>query len=103
MFLVINKGLKTLDSVLNLKEMQRLVGIEGEEAYIEAVYNQFFDPTITLICDDEFKFKGLSPTCLTKQGITLHGQVLVVKNTGENFTGLTQKQEAIVKKELIIL
>ncbi|MDF0553128.1 DUF3846 domain-containing protein [Kamptonema sp. UHCC 0994] len=93
---------KKSEQMLTLKEMQQLVGIQGESAYIEAVYNQFTDPTIVLLCDDEFLLKGFSPTCKTKAGLTLHGQVLVLSTTDSDFCLLTEEQFAILKAALLL-
>jgi hypothetical protein len=35
-------------------EIQKLVGIPGEEAFFEGVYQRYSDPLIAILCDDEF-------------------------------------------------
>lgn len=104
MFLIINsEGMKTQESIPDLQEMKRLVGVENESAYIEFVFRQFSDLSIALVCDDEFVLKNLSPTCRTKQHI-LCGQILVValRNDGE-IQSLTAQQIEQVKQELQLL
>ena len=86
--------------MLTLKEMQNLVGVEDEPAFIEvASYRSFSDPAISMICDDEFLMKECQPTCITIEGHVIHGQVLVLGTNGEDndFSLLTKKQVEIVK------
>ncbi|MDQ2096785.1 MAG: DUF3846 domain-containing protein [Tychonema bourrellyi B0820] len=88
--------------MLTLKEMQNLVGIEGEPAYIEvASYRSFSDKSIAIICDDEFLIKGFEPTCSTIEGNVIHGQVLVLgtNKAKEDFDLLSQEQVEIVKSQ----
>ena len=96
--------------MLTLKEMQNLVGIEGQPAYIEvASYRSFFDKSlatkpsgrIAMICDDEFLLKECQPTCITMEGNVIHGQVLVLgtNKAAEDFGLLSQRQVEIVKSQ----
>ena len=88
--------------MLTLKEMQNLVGIEGEPAYIEvASYRSFSDKSIAMICDDEFLMKGCQPTCITIEGHVVQGQVLVLgtNKAAEDFGLLSQRQVEIVKSQ----
>lgn len=88
--------------ILTLKQMQNLVGIEGESAYIEvASYRSFSDLSIVMICGEEFLMKACNPTCCTGEGIMIHGQVLILGTdaTNEDFGLLTLKQTEIVKRE----
>lgn len=88
--------------MLTLKEMQNLVGIEGEPAYIEvASYRSFSDKSIAMICDDEFLMKKCQPTCMTIEGHIIHGQVLVLgtNKVEKDFELLSQQQIEIVKSQ----
>ena len=88
--------------MLTLREMQNLVGIEGETSYIEvASYRSFSDPAITMICDEEFLRKDCNPTCLTIENHVIHGQVLVLgtNKVEEDFDLLSQQQVEIVKSQ----
>ena len=93
------------EKMLTLREMQDFVGIQGKPAYIESVYRQFTDQTIVLICDDEFLLKGYKPTCRTRTGLILHGQVLALalSTTEPDFCLLTERQFEIVKAELKLI
>lgn len=84
-----------------VREIQKLVGIPGEEAFFEGVYRCYSDPLIAILCDDEFLMKGFQPTLLTPDGVTLQGQVLIVAMDTqiEDFCLLTKEQLEIVKKE----
>ncbi|MDF0556451.1 DUF3846 domain-containing protein [Kamptonema sp. UHCC 0994] len=105
--LINSNGIEAVKSkeMLTLKEMQDLVGIQGETAFIEAVYRQFTDQTIVLICDDEFLLKGYKPSCRTRTGLVLHGQVLALalSTTEPDFCLLTERQFQIVKAELKVI
>ncbi len=94
--------------ILTLKQMQNLVGVEGEHAYIEiASYRSYVNESITMICDEEFLRKDFQPTCQTIEGHILHGQVLVLatdsKTTESSFTLLTLRQvlQVILQTRLI--
>ncbi|MEG4166528.1 MULTISPECIES: hypothetical protein [unclassified Microcoleus] len=85
-----------------MKELQNLVGISGDEyAFFEGVYKRYSDPSIAILCDDNFLSKACQPTLLTPDGTTLQGQLVIVAldNQIEDFCLLTQKQLEIVKKE----
>ena len=89
--------------MLTLKEMQNLVGVEGEPAYIEvASYRSFSDKSLAMICDDEFLMKECQPTCMTMEGNVIHGQVLVLgtNKAAEDFGLLSQQQVEIVKSQI---
>lgn len=102
--LINSNGIEVRESkkMLTLEEMQNLVGIEGESAYIEvASYRSFSDPAITMLCDDEFLMKGCQPTCITNEGHVIQGQVLVLgtNKAEEDFALLSQQQVEIIKSE----
>ena len=102
--LINSNGIEVRESkeMLTLKEMQNLVGIEGESAYIEvASYRSFSDKSIAIICDEEFLRKDCNPTCLTKERNVIHGQVLVLGTNAEenDFSLLTKEQVEIVKSQ----
>lgn len=106
--LINSNGIEVQESkeMLTLKEMQNLVGIEGEPAYIEvASYRSFSDKSIAMICDDEFLMKECQPTCITIEGNVIHGQVLILgTNAEENDFGLlTKKQTEIVKSQIRLI
>ena len=106
--LINSKGIEVRESeqMLTLKEMQDLVGIEGEPAYIEtASYRSFSDQSITMICDEELLMKECQPTCMTIEGNVIHGQVLILgTNAEENDFGLlTKKQTEIVKSQIRLI
>lgn len=86
---------------LELDQMQNRVGIEGENALIEYVRNQFTDPNIDLICDEEFSFKELPLTCITRRNIALCGQVIAAACTEDGETiALTEAQFQLVSANL---
>lgn len=87
--------------VPKLPEIQNLVGIPGEEAFFEAVYKCYSDPLLVILCDDEFLRKAYEPTLLTRNGVTLQGQVLIVAIDPQiqDFCLLTKKQLELVKQE----
>jgi hypothetical protein len=102
--LINQNGISTYsaDKPLTIEEMQKLVGIEGDEAYIEvASYRSYSDPLIVMICDDEFLTKSCQPTCITAEGAVIHGQVLVlgIDRATEDFGLLTIQQIEIVQRE----
>jgi len=102
--LINDKGISVHSSneMLTLREMQNLVGIEGESAYIEvASYRSFSDSSIVMLCDEEFLMKACNPTCVTTEGSIIHGQVLVLGTdaANEDFGLLTLEQTEIVKRE----
>ena len=106
--LINSAGIQVRESkeMLTLKEMQNLVGIEGEPAYIEvASYRSFSDKSIAMICDDEFLRKKCDPTCITIEGNVIHGQVLVLgtNKVEEDFDLLSQQQVEIVKSQTRLL
>ena len=101
--LINSTGIEVRESkeMLTLKEMQNLVGVEGEPAYIEvASYRSFSDKSIAMICD-EFLMKECQPTCMTMEGNVIHGQVLVLgtNKAAEDFDLLSQQQVEIVKSQ----
>jgi len=90
-----------VEEKLELADLQNRVGVEGEAAFIEYVRNQFPDPAIDLICDDEFLFKELPLTCITRRSIALCGQVIAAASTDEGETiGLTEAQYQLVVANL---
>jgi Domain of unknown function (DUF3846) len=104
-YVLINSlGIEVRESkeMLTLKEMQNLVGIEGDSAYIEvASYRSFSDKSLAMICDEEFLMKESQPTCITIEGHVVHGQVLILGTNAdqEDFDLLTSKQVEIIKSE----
>ncbi|NQE36752.1 hypothetical protein [Microcoleus asticus] len=84
-----------------LPELQKLVGFPGEEAYLEPVYQCYSDPSIVILCDEEFLRKACQPTMLTPKRVILQGQLLVVAIDPqiEDFCLLTQQQVELVKRE----
>jgi len=102
--LINSNGIEVRESekMLSLEEMQNLVGVEGEEAWIEAAsYRSFSDRSITMICDEEFKRKKYQPTCRTVEGDVLQGQVLIVGTNSEDndFALLSRLQVEIIKSQ----
>ena len=92
-----------VEEKLELADLQNRVGIEGEPAFIEYVRNQFPEPAIDLICDEEFSFKELPLTCITSRRIALYGQVIAAASTDDGETiGLTEVQFQLVATNLII-
>ncbi|MGB8688915.1 MAG: hypothetical protein WCD53_16475 [Microcoleus sp.] len=103
--LINSNGIEVRESkeMLTLKEMQNLVGIEGEPAYIEvASYQSFSDRQISMICDEEFLRKECQPTCKTIEGHIVHGQVLILGTNAkkDDFDLLSKQQVEIVKREI---
>ena len=89
---------------LKLDQMQNRVGIEGESAYVEYVRHQFSDPNIDLICDEEFLFKQLPLTCITRRSIALCGQVIAAACTEDGETiGLTEAQFQLVAASMTLI
>lgn len=92
-----------VEKKLELADLQNRVGVEGEDALIEYVRNQFTDPAIDLICDEEFLCKELPLTCVTRRSIALCGQVIAAACTDDGETiGLTEAQFQLVATNLII-
>ena len=92
-----------VEEKLELADLQNRVGVEGEAAFIEYVRNQFPDPAIDLICDDEFLFKELPLTCITRRSIALCGQVIAAASTHDGETiGLTEAQFQLVVANLTV-
>ena len=88
---------------MKLADLQNRVGVEGENAYIEYVREQFSDPTIDLICDEEFLLKELPLTCITDKRIKLCGQIIAAACTPDGDTiGLTESQFQMVCNNLTI-
>jgi hypothetical protein len=104
MFLIANQGSLTLSQKeLSLSLMQNLVGVEGEESYIEILRQQFSDPNIDLVFDDNFLSNpDCFESCVTPKDKVLHGQVLAVGVKNGETIGLTPSQLEIVCKELLI-
>ena len=89
---------------LQLADLQNKVGVEGEDALIEYVREQFTDPNIDLICDEEFLDKQLPLTCITRRSIALCGQVIAAACTeGGDTVGLTEAQFQLVAANLILV
>jgi len=104
--LINNTGIHRLEVAekLKLADLQNRAGIEGEPALIEYVRNQFSDPAIDLICDEEFLYKGLPLTCITRRSIALCGQVIAAAYTEDGETiGLTESQFQLVAANLTVV
>ena len=104
--LINNTGIHRLEVAekLQLADLQNRVGVEGEDALIEYVRHQFPDPAIDLICDEEFSFKELSLTCITRRSIALCGQVIAAASTDDGETiGLTESQFQLVAANLTVV
>ncbi|MEG4805402.1 hypothetical protein QUB63_32555 [Microcoleus sp. ARI1-B5] len=84
-----------------IPEIQKLVGIPGEEAFFEAVYHCYSDPSLAILCDDDELRKAHQPTMLTPKRVILQGQIFVVAIDPqiEDFCLLTQQQVDLVKRE----
>ena len=94
---------REVEEKLELADLQNRVGIEGEPAFIEYVRNQFPESAIDLICDEEFLYKELPLTCITRRSIALCGQVIAAACTDDGETiGLTEAQFQLVATNLII-
>ncbi|MCT7971261.1 DUF3846 domain-containing protein [Laspinema olomoucense] len=104
MFLLIQQGkVSVRHDELNLKNMQNLVGEEGDSASIEFVYHCFSDANIDLVCDDSFLYKFFPVTCVDQNySIRLCGNVLAVAHRNGEIIGLTQTQVDIVLNELFV-
>ena len=93
----------TTCEMLTTEEIQNLVGIEGEPATFEVLdSSNFSDPKIVIICDDDVEPKALKPTCVTKKGDVIFGQVLIfgTNNSLLDLCLLNLEQVKMVKKEL---
>ncbi|MEG4007749.1 hypothetical protein QUA41_17830 [Microcoleus sp. Pol11C1] len=104
--LINNTGIHRLEVAekLELADLQNRVGVEGEEALIEYVRDQFTDPNIDLICDEEFLCKELPLTCITNRRIALCGQVIAAASTDDGETiGLTEAQLKLVAANLTVV
>lgn len=104
--LIDNTGIHRLEVAkkLELADLQNRVGVEGEDALIEYVRDQFADPNIDLICDEEFLDKQLPLTCITSRSIALRGQVIAAASTEDGETiGLTEAQFQLVAANLTLV
>jgi len=104
--LINNTGIHRLEVAekLQLADLQNRVGVEGEAAFIEYVRNQFPDPAIDLICDEEFFYKELPLTCITRRSIAICGQVIAAASTDDGETiGLTEDQFELVAANLTVV
>jgi hypothetical protein len=88
------------EEMLNLKEIQNLVGVPGEEAFFEPVYQCYSDRSIVILCDDDSLRKHHQPTCVTSTGVVLHGQIIIVRIEPqiEDYNFLTPQQVEIVRE-----
>ena len=64
--------------------------------------SNFSDPKIVIICDDDVEPKGLKPTCVTKNGGVIFGQVLILatNNSLHDLCLLDLTQAKMVKEEV---
>jgi hypothetical protein len=93
----------TTPEMLTTEEIQHLVGVEGVPASYEVLdSSSFSDPTIVMVCDDDAQSKGLTPTCFTRNGDVVCGQVLILatNNSLQDLCLLNLTQAKIVKEEL---
>ncbi|NQE36751.1 hypothetical protein [Microcoleus asticus] len=93
----------TTEKMLTTDEIQTLVGIEGEPATFEVLdSSNFCDPKIVIICDNDLEPKGLKPTCVTKKGDVIFGQVVILgtNNSLLDLCFLNLEQVKMVKEEL---
>lgn len=93
----------TTPEMLTTQEIQDLVGIEGEPATFEVLdSSNFSDPKIVIICDDDVEPKGLKPTCVTKNGGVIFGQVLILatNNSLHDLCLLDLTQAKMVKEQV---
>ena len=88
------------EEMLNLKEIQNLVGVPGEQAFFEPVYQCYSDRSIVILCDDDSLRKHHQPTCVTSTGVVLHGQIIIVRIAPqiEDYNFLTPPQVEIVRE-----
>lgn len=106
-YILINEnGIEVKESSknLSLEQMQRLVGIPGEDALTEVVgYNLYSDHNIKMIIDDESFFdERCRPTCRTSEdNDQLRGQILVMAVDPDNgeLGLLTEAQVEVVQRE----
>jgi len=84
-----------------MPEIQKLVGIPGQEAFFEAVYGCYSEQSLAVLCDDDFLRKAHQPTMITRKRVILQGQVLVVaiEPQIQDFCLFTQQQVEWVKRE----
>lgn len=85
------------------EEIQNLVGIGGVPTTYEILQEpNFSDRKIVTIVDSDLNPKGLKPTCFTKNGSVIHGQVLILASGGclGDLQLLTLSQVRIVNREL---
>lgn len=105
-YLIINeKGCKIKDdqAILTLAELQNIVGVEGEPAYIEAVYEAFSDKAIVIVVDEEGLLRDM-PTSLSIKDLDLVGQIIIgsadqTEDSDDQFKPLTNEQIVTVLKE----
>lgn len=93
----------TTSEMLKTEKLQDLVGIEGEPATFEVLdSSNFSDRKIVIICDDDLEPKGLKPTCVTKNGDVIFGQVLILatNNSLDDLCLLNLAQATIVKEQV---
>lgn len=103
--LINSKGIQKVEAteLPSVKGMQDLVGIPDESAAFEPVYDCYSDPSLVVLCDDEFLRKDPEPVMVTNKG-TLQGQLMVVamNRQRDDFVLLTQDQVELVKRESIL-
>lgn len=85
----------------DLEWLQQQVG-----GYIEAVNNQFPDPSIVILCNDEGLVHDLPVFCRTRK-TAFFGSILVLAEhttfRGVEFCGLSENQCAIVHEHIELL
>jgi hypothetical protein len=87
-----------------LHEIQDLVGISGEDAFVENLQLCFSDRTIVILCDDERDIKNLPLLATSPVGDQIRGSFLIMgshyTDVELDYTGLTDAQISIVLNEL---
>lgn len=60
-----------------LSELKNRVGVVGEDAYIECVYNQFSHSRTIIVCDESGRLKNLPIVAITRRGTAIHGCFII--------------------------
>ncbi|MEG4166527.1 MULTISPECIES: hypothetical protein [unclassified Microcoleus] len=91
----------TTREMLTSEEIQETMGIETMPAIVKKL--SFSDRSIVMLCEpDTVSTKKLSPTCITKNGDIVCGQVLILATdkSPDNLCLLDVRQAKLVKEEL---
>ncbi|MEG5055429.1 MULTISPECIES: hypothetical protein [unclassified Microcoleus] len=93
----------TTPEMLAIKEIQELMGSETLPANCQIVAElSFSDSSIVMVCDADAVSTELPPTCVTKNGDVVCGQVVILATheSPNNLCLLNVRQAKIVKAEL---